>query len=316
MSMRKETILVIALVLLCASSMANAWEFKLEQPQSWDWGSYGGLKGPLNAVSPPDGLRTSIGVGYASRNIWKGFDFYPSNGGAFSTDADVDFWGTGFHFNFSWMRPTKSGNEPWEWLVFDPYYEEDECWDDYWYEMDYRIGWRYYYFPDGPLNHCCHHRDLDFQEFYGHFAWPRLWPYGIVPYYEAARIWPSEGGRYWDGCPKSYWRQYGGWFHTFGMYRDWDWDWDDDEPCLLGLPKLSFRTGFEMTYNDGAGPTVDSSKNNADHDWSHCTFMLSSNFKLADNISLSAGYNYQVSMDDSVNKDNESWFTVGSRISF
>jgi len=257
-------------------------------------------------------FHTTLDFTYTSRHIWRGFDFFPSNTGAFSTSADVDFWGTGFGANILWTRPIKSGYEFWEWLVFEPYYEEDECWDDYWYEMDYRFGWRYYYFPDGPLNHSCHHRDLDFQEFYGRFAWPSVFPYRVVPYYEAARIWPSKGGRHSNSSsPRSYWRQYGGWFHTFGLYKDWELN-----GFLPKYPGQVIRTGFGIVFNDGAGPTVDSSKNNADHDWSHCFFNLSTDFKLADNISLTTGLNYQASMDQSVNNDDECWISVGTRISF
>jgi hypothetical protein len=273
--------------LLCASSLADAWEFDMK----------GDFKYNLNFT-------------YASRHIWRGYDFFPSNTGAFSTSADIDFWGTGFGANILWTRPIKSGYENWEWLVFDPYYEEDECWDDYWYEMDYRFGWRYYYFPDGPLNHTCHHRDLDFQEFYGRFAWPSVFPYHIVPYYEFARIWPSEGGRHSNSSsPRSYWRQYGGWFHTFGLYRDWE---------LNGWfqPGQTIRTGFGMVYNDGAGPTVDASKRNADHDWSHCFFNLSTDFKLAEKISFGLGLNYQASMDQSVNNDDECWITTSVKLIF
>lgn len=286
--MNKGAILLTIVVLLCASSMAGAWEF--------------GMKGEF---------QYNLNFTYSSRHIWRGYDFFPSNTGAFSTSANVDFWGTGFGADILWTRPIQSGYEYWEWLVFDPYYEEDECWDDYWYETDYRIGWRYYYFPDGPLNHCCHHRDLDFQEFYGRFAWPRLFPYGFVPYYEAARIWPSTGGRYYDGCPKSYWRTYGGWFHTFGIRKEVPLP-EDFFSALK--PRLSFS--YDITYNDGAGPTVDTSKRNADHDWSHSVFNVSTDFYICRNVTFTAGFNHQVSMDQSVNNDNETWFTLNTRINF
>jgi hypothetical protein len=321
MSMKKGIFLAIV-ILLSVSSLANAWEFKLSDKWEYDHRT--------PEIKPFLG---SLNVEYASRHMWHGYDLFHNNHGALNTSADIKFGSSGFGTNILWTRPITSGYEEWEWFVFEPYYEEDECWDDYWYETDYRLGWKYYYFPDGPLYHPCHPRDLDFQEFYGRFAFPKLFPYGVVPYYEAARIWPSEGGTRSDGCPYSEWRTYGGWFHTFGIYKDWEvgWDcWDDDwgpwdcdwwygedeGPGPFGLPKLTLRSSFELTYNDGAGPTIDSSRNKADHDWSYALFKLETYVPLKHNMGFTLGMNYQVSMDRSVNKDNELWITSGMRINF
>lgn len=256
-------------------------------------------------------LGVTLDFTYASRHIWKGFDYFSNNRSAFYTSADIDFWGTGFGMNFLWARPFGSGYEDWEWLVYSPYYY-NALWQDTPYQMNYRFGWRYFNHPDGPANHSCHHRDLDFQEFYGRFSWPRFCSAGFVPYYEGAVIWPTEGGKYDDGCPRSYWRQYGGWFHTFGFYKDWE------APAFLpSQPDHQvIRTGFEMVYNDGAGPTTPNCRSNADHDWSHCVFYLSTDFYIRPNISFVPGFYYQSSWDRSVNKNDECWVTLSTRITF
>jgi len=306
MTMKKETILVIALVLLCASSLANAWEFGMAG--RWEY---------KYETQESDHFVGNLGVDYSSRNIFRGSEFYRDDGGAFSTSLGINL-GKGFHADTLWTRPTESGNEYWEWLAWDMYWYPEDYFPCWWEDEDYafqpRIGWRYYYFPDGPIDNisCCSHwRSLDFQEFYARFTWPRLCPCGIVPYYEAARIWPSSSGTRWDGCPRSYWRTYGGWYHTFGFYKDWSLPED-----VFSTLKPRIRFGYEMVYNDGAGPPTNSSKTKVDHDWSHCNFNLSTNLELAKNISLSGGFNYQVTMDDSVNRNDECWLNVGTRIRF
>jgi hypothetical protein len=263
----------------------------------------------------------SLSADWTSRNMFHGRDMYPSNGGALNTGVDLNLGNTGYRGKIVWTKPTQGGHENWEWFYFSPYYNST-AWRGSPWQMDWKAGWGYYYFPDGPYRNYryysygehsyyyrCHKSNLNFQEFYGHFAWPRALPWGVVPYYQATRIWPSEGGRHacsYD-CGKSYWRRYGGWYHTFGVYKDWQTGW-------WGQGRHTVRTGFEATYNSGAGPVVDTSKRRADHDMSHCTFMLNSALKVTKGVSVTAGLNHQVSMDKSVNNDNETWFTVGTNI--
>lgn len=250
-------------------------------------------------------LGITLDFTYASRHMWKGFDLFPNNRSAFYTSADIDFWGTGFGMNFLWARPFGSGYEDWEWLVYSPYYY-NALWQDTPYQMDYRLGWRYYNHPDGPANHSCHPRDLDIQRVYGRFSWPRVCSRGFVPYYECAAIWPDEGGKYDDGCSKSYWND--GWFHTFGISKGWM--VPGFFPCQPEQQVI--HTGFEIVYNDGVGSTPDS----VDSGWSHCVFSLSTEFYLRPNITFIPAIYYQSSWDDSVNKNDECWITLSTRITF
>ncbi len=66
----------------------------------------------------------------------------------------------------------------------------------------------------------------------------------------------------------------------------------------LTVPELSnpLHLSAEIVYRDGlGGPTKD-------HDWSHATFGIATNFKLNDRLSFVPGLYYQESMDDSVCK--------------
>jgi len=261
----------------------------------------------------PGELHGVIDLTYQSRFIWRGFDWYARNHSAIVPSADIDFYGTGFGANITWARAVGSGFENKEWIVYNPYYR-NSCWQDTPHQMDYRVGWKYFNHPDGPLRHSCHPRDLDFQEFFADFSWPGACPGGFVPHYECAVIWPDKGGRRADGCPRSYFRQYGGWFHTFGIRKDWA------VPGFLPeTPEQTIHTSLDIVYNDGAGPTPISGRNNADHDWSHAVFGVSTDFLLSESHSrliLTPGIYYQSSWDDSVNTSDEYWVTLSLKYEF
>jgi len=267
----------------------------------------------LVQAGPPGELGVTVEGAWMSRFIWRGFDWFYQNDSAFLLGTNVDFWDTGFGANISWIPATHSGHQNTELIVYNPYFGSSGWQGEPW-QMNYRFGWRYYNAPDGPLRHCCHPRDVDWQVAYGHFSWPNVCSYGVVPWYECAAMWPDEGGRHWDGCDRSYFRQKGGFFHTFGLNKDWT------VPGFLPkTPEQVIHTSFAMTYNDGAGPTPDSRRNNADHDWSHCVWGASTDIVLSESHSLltfSPGIYYQNSWDDSVNPSNEIWFTLDLKYKF
>ena len=222
---------------------------------------------------------------------------------------DLDLFGTGFGLNILWSGANGSGFENRQWLIYNPYYNNN-LWEGERYQTDYHFGWRYYNGPDGSIaDNFSRSRDSDFQEFYGQFSWPGAFANGIVPFYECARIWPDKGGRFQSGDQKSYWRTYGGWFHTVGVCKEWE---------LSGwrtAPPPTIRTGFEMVYNDGAGPTPDSRRDNADHDWSHAVLRIETEFVYM-GLTVTPGVHFQKSMEDSVNPSDELWFTLSTRLTF
>ena len=125
-------------------------------------------------------------------------------------------------------------------------------------------------------------------------------------------IWPTVGGEYEDGGSKSYFRNYGGWFHTFGVYKDWR--VPGFFPCQP--PEQVIRSSFEMVYNSGAGPTTSNSGNSTNHSWSHSVFGLSTEFYIRPNISFVPAVYFQSSWNDSVNKSDEYWTTMTLKYKF
>ena len=211
---------------------------------------------------------TTFSLTYGSRNIWNGFDWFANDHSMIQPGIDLDLFGTGFGMNILWSGANGSGMENRQWLVYNPYYY-NSLWDGEGCQTNYRFGWRYYDSPNGDIDEDFgRSRDADFQEFHGLLSWPRVAPEGIVPFYEFSRIWPDKGGRFSSGDQKSFWRTYGGWFHTIGAYKDWDLSgWRTGTDTGSGFRRI--RTSAEMVYNDGAGPTADADRDGADHDWSH-----------------------------------------------
>jgi hypothetical protein len=291
MSMKAKAILLTVVILLCTEGLVQA--------------------GP-----PPDELGITLDATWSSRFIWRGFDWFSTNDNAFLVGADVDFWGTGFGANITWVRPIHLGHENYELIVYNPYYG-NTGWQGEPYQMNYRFGWQYYNAPDGPVRggtSCSPvNMDLDWQVAYGHFSWPNVCPYGFVPWYEYAAMWPDEGGTR-RGYNRSYFRQKGGFFHTFGFNKDWT------VPGFLpNTQEQVLHTSFAVVYNDGAGPTPDPRRNNADHDFSHCVAGVSTDILLSDRHSLltfSPGFYYQSSWEDSVNTSDEYWFTLSLKYQF
>lgn len=68
----------------------------------------------------------------------------------------------------------------------------------------------------------------------------------------------------------------------------------------------------EVVYNDGIGPADDV----VDHDWSHVLFSVSTPFGISDNLTLTPALYYQLSMDDSVNDDDETWVGLSMTYKF
>ncbi|KKK89549.1 hypothetical protein LCGC14_2731970, partial [marine sediment metagenome] len=144
----------------------------------------------------------------------------------------------------------------------------------------------YYDFPDVASN------DADQQEFNIGFSWPEICPFGTVPSYTIVYIWSAEGG----GAN----RDIEGFIHVFGINKDIEVD------CLENPVSFS----WDLTYNDDAG------RANVDHDWSHTTFGLSTSFDGIGSGTLTPGIFYQISMDDSVNTQNELWTGISYALSF
>ena len=142
-------------------------------------------------------------------------------------------------------------------------------------------------------------RKGDSQEFGSTFFWPKLIAAGdgyITPSYYLGYIWASRSNSNISGCE--------GFIHVFGL------GYDFEIPNFWpGGEKQAFKLFGDITYNDGyAGSAIE-------HDWSHATLGISTDLKKG-NLTISPSLNYQISMEDSVNDENELWCGISATYRF
>jgi len=235
-------------------------------------------------------LGVTVDVTYVSRYIWRGFDTYPNNHSAIQPSIDIDFYGSGFCMNVWWSRANGSGFESSEEIDYTLYYC-NSLFKDESYATEYTIGWIYYSYPHQPP------RAANMQEVYTTFSWPNICPAGLVPSYTIVSTWPAES--------ESDISDYAGWLHIFGLC------YDLNVPGFLSEAKERIlHLSAQTIYNDSAyGSAID-------HDWSHAVFGISTSFNLRDNLTLTPGFYYQSSWDDSVNDSDEYWTSLSLTYTF
>lgn len=142
-------------------------------------------------------------------------------------------------------------------------------------------------------------RRNDSQEIGSTFFWPRAFKAGngcITPSYYLGYIWASKSNSNIRGCE--------GLIHVFGCAYDFEIPefWPSGE-------NQAFKLYGDVTYNDGfAGAAIE-------HDWSHAVFGISTDIKKG-NFTLTPFVNYQISMEDSVNDENELWCGISATYRF
>jgi len=91
---------------------------------------------------------------------------------------------------------------------------------------------------------------------------------------------------------------------------------------IHGEPEQVLRLHAEAVFNDG----VDPRGIGVDHDWTNAVFGIATDFELAENVKLTPGLYYQVTMDESIQSgppgtgqdhdQDETWVTLGMSYSF
>ena len=242
-------------------------------------------------------LHGSFDLTYQGKFVWRGFDIYGDKS-AIQPSLDLDLFGTGLGVNVMGHRANSSGYEAGERWDYTLYYQNMICPDET-YAIMYRLGWVYYNYPQG------HNQDADLQEIHAILSLPKMCPAGVVPSYTIAKLWPNSSGSLvgapsYDGTASGFW-------HIFRL----------DYPLIVGgmlpeTPEQVINLSAEAVYNDGVGPRGE----NADHDWSNAVFGVSTGIDLAENVALTPGVFHQVSMDDSVNNEEETWATLSMTYKF
>ena len=241
-------------------------------------------------------LHGYVDLTWSGKYIWRGFDIYGDKS-AIHPSLDLNLFGTGLGVNITGHRANASG------------FEEGERWDYNLYYVNklldggvqYRLGWVYYNYPDLSSS------TADLQEMHAILSLPKLCPAGVVPSYALVKLWPSESGSAVGARSPS-----GGTASGFAHIFMLDYAWTVGG-ILPETPEQVLNLHAEAVYNDGVGPNGA----NVDHDWSNAVFGISTNVDLAQNIVLTPGIYYQVTMDKSVNPDkDETWVSMGLQYKF
>jgi len=228
---------------------------------------------------------------FTSKHIWHGLDLLDDHG-AFIPVGTIIFGDSGFSAKIIDVYPLSSGFERSVERNYAGFYTgalmEGTPWITH-------FTTNYFYYGKPKVAG----RKGDSQEIGSTFFWPQLISVGdnyITPSYYLGYIWASKHNSDIRGCE--------GFIHVFGLGYDFEIPnfWPDGK-------KQAFRLSGDITYNDGfAGHTID-------HDWSHVVFGISTNFNKG-GLAVTPSLNYQISMDDSVNTENELWCSVSATYRF
>ena len=243
-------------------------------------------------------LSGSLDVTFMSSYIWRGFDMYGESRTGIQPSVNLDLYGTGFGVNILMSRANESGRENLEEMRYTIHYG-NSLFEGETYTTNYTVGYTYFSYPDMPT------KAINMQELFATLSCPEICTAGIVPSYTVVWSWPAEGNS--TMANKS-----GGYLHILGL--GYDMTVGDIVPELADqVLHLSAAT----VYNDGAWDFASPGGNGTvDHDWSHIILGVSTDFDLANDVSLTPAVYYQVSIDDSVNTEDEVWCTLGLSYKF
>ncbi|MHC4535046.1 MAG: hypothetical protein ACYS6K_13950 [Planctomycetota bacterium] len=262
-------------------------------------------------VQAQDELHGSIDVTYQSKYLWRGIDVYGDKS-AIQPTIMLDLYGTGFGVSLQGHRANSDGYETTERWDATLFYKNAIFMDES-YAMQYLIGWRYFYHPDAPLDGIPTglSGDVDLQEIHAVMSFPKILPVeGLVPTYVLVKLWPAESGTF-VGSQNIAGLSNGtasGFAHIFML--DYGLPIED---LIPDMPEQVLKLHSEVVFNDG----VDPRGLGVDHDWTNAVFGVSTDFDLEENLTFTPGVYYQITMDKSINDDqDELWATLGLKYSF
>lgn len=259
-------------------------------------------------------LHGVLDVTYQSKYLWRGFDVY-NDKSAVQPSLDMDLWGSGFGLRAEGHRANSSGHENTERWDYTLYYRNAICPEEN-YAINYMIGYRYFNYPQQsshtrggvatPTN--LSPGTFDIHELHAVMSFPKILQVeGLVPTYVLVKLAPVNSETT-VGARSATTGTASGFAHIFML------DYGFSIPGLSpNTPEQVVNLHSEVVFNDGVGPAGQ----NVDHDWSNAVFGVSTGFEVAENLVLTPGVYYQVTMDSSVNDDqDETWATLGLSYSF
>jgi hypothetical protein len=234
---------------------------------------------PAETAKPKLGV--DLSTTYTSRYMWRGDDVFDDHA-ALQPSATVDLFGSGFSINTWGSLPMGSGFEDLSELDYTiaygtSYFEEEK------YALDVSANYIYYDFYKVKS------KGADTEEVGISFVLPKLLEIGgsaLVPKYYVGKLWPVDGADDIAGV-----------YHSLGLSYG------------LAIPNTEqvLNLYSDINYNDGMF--------NADSDWSHTTFGVSTGVPVGP-VTITPFLNYQVSMEDTVNEEDELYGGVTASISF
>jgi len=293
MIMRKKMLLLSAVLLVTLVSISQGQETKKGRlvvdlgnmpviKQAWD--SLELLDACLGKPGEKGKLGIDLSTMFVSKHMWNGFDLLDDHG-AFIALGTVYFGDTGFSGKIIGVLPLACGFEKSVELNYAAFYEHAFLKDTP-YLTNFTANYFYYGKPNTAGS------KADTQEFGMGFSWPKLVSAGansVVPSYYFGTLWPSRSGSNLSvsGCE--------GFIHTFGLGYDFV-----KSDFWSGGKEQIFSFFGNITYNDGFGGAA------VDHDWSHSLIGVSTCLGRG-NLTIAPALYYQISMDDSVNNEDELW---------
>lgn len=224
-------------------------------------------------------ISVDVSTTVQSKYMWHGFDLYGDHGVVMPA-VGVTLGDTGFSGKYIRAYPLAGGLEESVQSAYAVFYTGAFLKDTR-YATNFTTNYFYYGLPriDGAKS--------DMQEIGTTFSWPKLLgDSGLVPNYYFGILWPTRSSTNLEGCE--------GFIHVFGLA------YDLTAPDFWAVGKSqTFRLSGDITYNDGFGY-------GAAHDWSHVVLGASTNLGIG-NLTITPFVNYQISMDDSVDNENELW---------
>lgn len=239
-------------------------------------------------------LHGSVGVAWQSSYIWRGFDVYAEDKAAVQFDADLDLFGTGFGLKAVGHRANTSGFENGERWDYNIYYS-NVLFPGSPDQTHYRVGFVHYNYPQLASE------TRDLQEMHAVFFWPRKTGKAeLVPGYAIIGAWPARSGSTLG--PNA-----SGFLHVL-MF-----DYIFSVPgSFADSPEQTFKLHGELVYNDEWHLTA----RRVDSDWSHALLGISADFDLGFGITVTPSIYQQISMEDTVNAEDEAWLNLAARYSF
>jgi hypothetical protein len=239
----------------------------------------------VSTAAPADdgagnGLEISVKGDWVSKYMFRGFDILDDSG-AWQPSVDLGLWDTGLHLNW-WASYSSHDRGKYLSCTIDRHDLDEHDYGIYWEGnmaeyVDVTLGFWYYDFIHLDS-------DADFYEWYGVFTLSQL---PLSPYFGA-----YYGHEKHDDTSGE------GWNTTFGVSHS--------VPLggltFCGSDPLALDLGADVWYNGG--------QYNVDTGWTHATFGGSIAIPLAENLELTPGIHYQLSMEDTVNEEDEWWTTL------